>query len=309
MKNRHWAISTLLCAVMLTGCQNTQAVAPTVADSQSSVDIATESKNTFSDEIEAEAEANVNTDGESSAAVSSNVSSAVSKAASTSSGTDYTPPVLKCVPESDEASPSFLNKAVFVGDSVTLKLKNYVTKKRKSDPGFFGTATFLAAGSMGSGNALKPLSEDSIHPYYNGKKELLEDSAAELGVDKVYLMLGINDVAPYGVEGAAKNLEQLAKRFTEKIPGVKIYIQSATPMLADKQKKMLNNPNLEHYNALLSDICQKDGWYFLDVASAMRDDTGALKKEYCSDPDDLGLHFTDTACEVWIHYILTHTGG
>jgi lysophospholipase L1-like esterase len=301
MNNRHWAISTLLCAILLTGCQNTQTIAPTMANSQSSADIATESSNTFS----SDAEANMNTNSESSIAVSS----AVSNAVSTSAGADYTPPVLKCVPESEEVSPSFLNKAVFVGDSVTLKLKNYVTKKRKSDPDFFGTAAFLAAGSMGSGNALKPLSEDSIHPYYNGKKELLEDSAAEMGADKVYLMLGINDVAPYGVEGAANNLEQLAKRFVEKIPGVKIYIQSATPMLADKQKKLLNNSNLERYNELLSDICQKNGWYFLDVASVMRDDTGALKKEYCSDPDDLGLHFTDTACEVWIHYILTHTGG
>ncbi|MFU0832957.1 MAG: SGNH-hydro domain-containing protein [Oscillospiraceae bacterium] len=303
MKNRLWAISTLLCAVLLTGCQNTQPVASTSANSQTSSNIITESSNILSSEVEAEA--NIRTEDESSAADSS----AVSKSESVSSGSSYTPPVLTCVPESEEAPSSFLNKAVFVGDSVTLKLKNYVTKKRKSDPNFFGTATFLAAGSMGSGNALQPLSEDSIHPYYNGKKELLEDSAAEMGVDKVYLMLGINDVAPYGVEGAANNLEKLAKRFTDKISGVKIYIQSATPMLADKQKKMLNNPNLERYNALLSEICQKNGWYFLDVASVMRDDTGALKKEYCSDPDDLGLHFTDMACEVWIHYILTHTGG
>lgn len=212
-------------------------------------------------------------------------------------------------PESAETAPSFLDKAVFVGDSVTLKLKNYVARRRRSDAGFFGKAVFLAAGSMGSGNALQPLSADSIHPLYNGKKALLEDSAAAIGADRIYLMLGINDLAPYGVEGSAQNLERLALRFQSKIPGAAVYLQSATPILAAKQKKVLNNASLERYNGRLSEICRKRGWHYLDVASALRDGSGALKAEYCSDPDDLGLHFTDAACEVWIHYILTHTGG
>lgn len=296
MKIRHLALSVLMIGGLLTGCQSTQAMTSTVSDPSSSTAAAASSEtvgSSSSDSTEAP-----------SSAVSSSVPQKIS-----SSSPSYTPPVLDCVPESAEKDQSFLNGAVFVGDSVTLKLKNYVTKKRKSEPDFFGTAAFLAAGSMGSGNALQPLSNDSIHPYYNGEKALLEDSAAKIGADKVYLMLGINDVAPYGVEDATKNLETLTRRFCDKIPGVKIYIQSATPMLADKQKKTLNNPNLERYNKLVSDICEKDGWYFLDVASVMRDGTGALKREYCSDPDDLGLHFTDAACEVWIQYILTHTGG
>lgn len=290
MKMRRWAFSVLMIAGLLTGCQSTQAMTMAVPDSSSST------------------AAFVNGSAPASSGSSSAGSSSVSLKISSAS-VSYTPPVLNCVPESAEKDQSFLNGAVFVGDSVTLKLKNYVTQKRKSEPGFFGTAAFLAAGSMGSGNALQPLGADSIHPYYNGEKALLEDSAVKMGADKVYLMLGINDVAPYGVEGAAKNLEILAKRFRDKIPGVKIYIQSATPMLSDKQKKTLNNPNLERYNEQLSKICEKDGWCFLDVASVMRDGTGSLKREYCSDPDDLGLHFTDAACEVWIHYILTHTGG
>ncbi|MVB10635.1 GDSL-like Lipase/Acylhydrolase family protein [Caprobacter fermentans] len=301
MKLRHLAVSVLIGAVLLSGCGSKQTMAPVVSASPSSTAVHQESSGLVS------SESAPSLTGTNSAEGSSSGSSAV--LSRTASSVTYIPPVLKSVAESAEASPSFLDHAVFVGDSVTLKLKNYVLKKRKSDPGFFGTAAFLTAGSMGSGNALQPLGKDSIHPYYNGEKALLEDSAAKMGADKVYLMLGINDVAPYGVEGAAENLETLTKRFCDKIPGVKIYIQSATPMLADKQKKTLNNPNLERYNKLVSEICEKDGWYFLDVASGMRDDTGSLKRNYCSDPDDLGLHFTDAACDVWIHYILTHTGG
>jgi len=295
MKMRRWIFSVLMMIGLLTGCQSTQAMTSAIPDSSSSAALSGSSFAPASSESH---------DG-----ISSNELSSSGSVFLKASSAPYTPPVLDCVPESAEKDQSFLDGAVFVGDSVTLKLKNYVTRKRKSEPGYFGTAAFLAAGSMGSGNALKPLSEDSIHPYYNGVKALLEDNAAKMGADKAYLMLGINDVAPYGVEKASENLEALAKRFCNKIPGIKIYVQSATPILADKQKKTLNNPNLERYNELVSKICKKDGWYFLDVASVMRDSTGALKEEYCSDPDDLGLHFTDAACEVWIHYLLTHTGG
>jgi lysophospholipase L1-like esterase len=238
-------------------------------------------------------------------ASSQTVSSSEAPASSGTSSLEVSP---AAVPKSTEADPSFLNDAVFVGDSVTLKLKNYATLRRKTNASFLGKAKFLAAGSMGSGNALNPLSEDSIHPLFNGEKALLEDSAAKMGAKKIYIMLGVNDLALYGVEGAAQNLQTLGLRFLKRQPDAVLYIESATPMLKNKQMKTLNNANLEKYNQKLVEICGKQGWYYLDVASVLRDSDGSLKKEYCSDPDVLGLHFTDEACDAWIHYILTHTG-
>lgn len=304
MKLRHLAVSILISVGLLAGCRGAGGMVPAGFNSLSASAVpAMESTGYFPNCSSCPQTETA------SKATSRIPSTAWESASSAVSAAAYVPPLLHCAGQSAEVSPSFLDHAVFVGDSVTLKLKNYVTKQRKTEPGFFGTAAFLAAGGMGSGNALKPLGKDSIHPFYNGEKKLLEDSAAAMGAKRVYLMLGINDIAPYGVKGAAQNLEKLSLRFCTKIPGVKIYIQSATPMLADKQKKTLSNQNLERYNKLVSEFCEKDGWYFVDVASAMRDGTGALKREYCSDPNDLGLHFTDTACKVWIHYILTHTGG
>ena len=234
----------------------------------------------------------------------STVSSGIS-VSNSSSGLSYSaPPVSSELPEAD---PSCLDDAVFIGDSITLKLKNYVTLRRKTDAGFFGKARFLAAGSMGSGNALQPVGEDSIHPSYNGDKESLEDSLAKMEARKVYVMLGANDLAPYGVEGAAENLDKLVGRFLARLPSLKVYIQSATPLLPEKQMKTLNNPNLEKYDSALSSLCAKRGWNYVDVASVMRAPDGSLKREYCSDPDDLGMHFTDEACDTWIHYSLTHT--
>ncbi len=230
-----------------------------------------------------------------------------------SSGSSKPPAVLPTVSPSDavaqsaKADPSYLDDAVFIGDSVSLKLKNYVTAKRKSDSAFFGKAQFLTAGSMGSGNALKPLGTDSIHPAYNGKKALLEDSVAAMGVKKVYIMLGMNDIAPYGIEGAVQNMAKLLSKIKEKSPNVTVLVQSATPIVKEQQMTSLNNPNLATYDYKLSQMCKEKGYSFVDVASVMRDKEGNLPLEYCSDPKGLGMHFTDKACEKWIDYILTHT--
>lgn len=242
------------------------------------------------------------------------VSSAASTAASEAASSQASAPAsslptteVQAVAESAKADQSYLDDAVFIGDSVSLKLKNYVTIQRKTNPGFFGKAQFLAAGSMGSGNALQPLSDSSIHPAYNGKKALLEDSVAAMGAKKVYIMLGTNDIALYGVDGAVKNMTKLLANIKAKSPDVRIFVQSSTPMVKAKQMTKLNNANLQAYDNALSKMCKENGYYFVDVASAMRDKEGNLPLDYCSDPDNLGIHFTDKACEIWIDYILTHT--
>jgi len=240
-------------------------------------------------------------------AVSSSVQSTISSSpVSSQSTSSAAPTVTGAVEKGDKEEASYLDDAVFIGDSVSLKLKNFVTIKRKVNAGFFGKAQFLAAGSMGSGNALQPLNSSSIHPSYNGKKALLEDNVAAMNAKKVYIMLGMNDLAPYGIDGAAKNMEKLLSNIKAKSPSAVFYVQSATPMVEAKQMKTLNNANIALYNAKLSEMCKEKGYYFLDVASVMRDSKGNLQKEYCSDPAGLGIHFTDTACDVWIDYILTH---
>lgn len=244
-----------------------------------------------------------------SSAVQSEVSSAVSsqEASSVAPPASSQPENSDAVQESAKADASYLDDAVFIGDSVSLKLKNYVTAKRKTEAGFFGKAQFLAAGSMGSGNALKPLGTSSIHPLYNGKKALLEDNVAAMGAKKVYIMLGANDLALYGIDGSVENMSKLLAKIQEKSPDAKLFVQSATPIIKEQQMTTLNNPNLSAYDAKLAEMCKKNGYYYIDVASVMRDSDGNLIPEYCSDPNDLGIHFTDKACQVWIDYILTHT--
>ena len=211
--------------------------------------------------------------------------------------------------ESPRAEDSYFDDAVFIGDSVSLKLNLYVTNCRQSsNPTLLGKAQFLTAGSMGSGNALQPVSDDSIHPLYNGEKLSLADSVAASGAKKVYVMLGMNDLAVYGVDGAAANMETLLKGILEKTPDAQIFVQTATPLVKAKniETNKLNNANMRLYNEKLAEVCENNGWYLVDVSSAVQDSEGNLNASYCSDPDDMGIHFTDEGCNVWIDYLYTH---
>lgn len=201
----------------------------------------------------------------------------------------------------------YFDDVVMIGDSVTLKLYYYLLERWNDDPAYLGDIQFLTAGSLGSGNALWDVSEESVHPVYKGEKMLLEDSVALSGAKKVYLMLGTNDVGLYGIEAAIANYNTLLDRIQAKSPDIKFYIQSALPMLRSAQLQDLNNPALAAYNAALYEMTVKRGDYFIDVASVMQTSDGCLPYQYCSDPDGLGIHLTDIACDQWITYLRTHT--
>ena len=213
---------------------------------------------------------------------------------------DDTTTVATMVPEDEWA---WFDDAVFVGDSVSLKLTGYATKMRQSDPDYLGRAQFLTAGSLGSGNALWEVSDESVHPLYQGTKMRLEDSVHACGAKKLYILLGMNDVGMYGVDGSAANMETLLKLIKEKTPDLEIFVQSATPIHKGNEKKVLNNANLRLYNEKLKEMCDRNGYYYVDIASVLTDAEGYLPDSYCSDVSGMGMHFTDEACRIWVDYL------
>lgn len=212
------------------------------------------------------------------------------------------------LPQKEAVSGSWFDDAVFIGDSVSVMLTMY-----ESSVDRLGKAQFLTAGSLSATNALWDVSDHSVHPKFNGKKQKVEDSIAQMqGVNKVYIMLGMNDITSVGVNNGIKNFEELCNRILAKNPNVQIYVQSVTPLISGSKSCVpdegkLNNMTIYQYNTKLADLAQKRGWYFVNVAEVMLDGKGYLNKDYCSDPEAMGLHFTTSGCKVWIDYLLTHT--
>lgn len=209
--------------------------------------------------------------------------------------------------ESEAVDDSYFNDAVFIGDSISLKLYYYVLAQRQTNPSFLGNAEFLTASSLGASNALWEVSDESVHPLYQGKKLPIEDAVALTGKKKVYLMLGMNDISNYDIDTCIENYQLLIDLMKEKSPGCQIYIQSVTPKIRTAQEGVSNEKIFE-YNLRLVQMCMEEGYEYVDAAYVLRDEEGYLPEDYCSDPDSMGMHFTDKACNEWISYLRKHTG-
>ncbi len=222
----------------------------------------------------------------------------ISEESSEQEESQYTPtPVIS----GETVDASWFDDAVFVGDSVTLKLSYY------ADYGSLGNADFLCAGSLGYNNAQWGYDHpDNVHPVYNGIKYTVEDGVAMLQPKKIFIMLGMNDIGLYGVDGAVEGMKSLTAKIQQRCPDAVIYVQSVTPMLSYKQLSDLNNTTIDAFDQAIQPICQERGYIYLDVASAVNDGYGNLMEAYCSDATAMGLHFSDAGCEAWVNYLKSH---
>jgi len=204
--------------------------------------------------------------------------------------------------ESEPEELPYFDDAVFIGDSVTMSLQFFAASS-----GTLGNAKFLCAGSLSPANALRPVSETSLHPSVDGVKMMLDDAVRAIGAKKVYVMLGINSMY-LGVDKTFEDFVVIMDSIVAKSPDAKILIQSTTPMTSDSpiRTDRVNNEEIVRYNKMLLDLCKDRGWYYLDVAEVMKDSSGALKQEYCCDPEKMGIHLSTEANKIWAKYIKTH---
>lgn len=208
------------------------------------------------------------------------------------------------VPESAKVDSSYFDDAVFIGDSISDMLKFYEMSNDK-----LGKAQFLTAGSLSATNALWDVSNPkNVFPKYNGKVMKLENSVPLTGARKIYIMLGMNDISMGEASGIA-NYTKVIQRIKDACPDSYIFVESVTPRadIPAAHTSKLTNETITSYNKKMASVCKEKGWNFINVAEVMFDDSGFLKKEYCSDISSMGMHFTYEGCAKWVEYLYTHT--
>ena len=208
---------------------------------------------------------------------------------------DNGPPVLD-PPTWENVDAAFFDDAVFVGDSVSLKLSYYANSS-----GRLGKAKFLVQGSYGAANAVS----NKLLMSWQGKKMDLESAVEATGAKKLFIMLGMNDIAIYGVDKTINNWRTMLDRILEKSPDIEIYIQSMTPIWTGGEKGGLNNKRADQFNQALESFALENGYTYIDVASYMKDSTGGLAAKYCSDNY---VHITTEGAKAWVNVLRAFDG-
>lgn len=212
--------------------------------------------------------------------------------------TQPTEPTEPTVPFDEE---KFFSESVFLGDSVTLGLRNYCIQNKSALHG----ATILCAGSYAVRHAIAKVGgTDVISITYQGQKMRPEDAIAAIGAKRVFIMLGLNDIGLLGIDKTITNWGTLVKNIRAKCPDIEIYIQSGTPLY--KGKGSLNNTNMDKYNGKLQQFCKDNGCFFVNVAEALKDSQGVLQKQYCSDEY---CHLTTAGVKAWIAYLKAYAAA
>lgn len=214
------------------------------------------------------------------------------------SGTGSRDPV-KAAPTQQSVDSAFFDDAVFVGDSISLKLSQYAASS-----GALGKAKFLVVGSYGVSNAINDHPDTKL-TYQGVKYTDVEQALAATGAKKVFIMLGMNDIGLYGIDKTITNWATLLDLIHSTCPGVTIYIQSMTPVWTGGERGSLKNSNVDAYNAKLQTFAQSHNCKYIDVAPYMKDSTGGLATVFCSDSY---VHLTNEGAQRWIAVLKAYTG-
>ena len=211
--------------------------------------------------------------------------------------------------EYTQVDDSYFNDAVFIGDSISYGFELYVTEKRANGETVLGEAKFLTSGSLSYGNSLWDVSDESVHPTYNGEKMKLEDAIAQIKPGKIFILLGTNDVALYGVEQTIANADTEISRMLEASPGAEIFIMSTTPKYSPAESDVdgaLNNADIDALNVAMRQFAVEKGYNFMNIAPLFKDETGGLAADYCSDKEGMGIHFTSAAYDIWLDFLYSY---
>lgn len=209
--------------------------------------------------------------------------------------------------ESERVEDNFFDDTVFVGDSIMEGIEEYVQSKRQKNSSFLGGAQFLAMGGLSARNALWEISDESRHPIYNGERMQVQDAIGQMkGIKKVYLMLGTNDILLTDTREHLENYHVLLQLIKQQSPQVEFYIISITPG-TDIEELDPNNTDIFARNMDLIEWCVMYGYEYLDLAYALRNETGGLPTEWCIDTGGQGYHLNEAGIDVVWEYLYTHT--
>ena len=121
---------------------------------------------------------------------------------------------------------------------------------------------------------------------------------------KVYIMIGINDIARGDVEWFTEQYKKILATVRQTQPDAVIYIQGNIPMSYRTQDLdgALNNRNLSQRDKASRELADSEHIFYLDISSIYADANGHLASAYTRD----GLHVCTDDYPLWVDYLLQH---
>jgi lysophospholipase L1-like esterase len=203
----------------------------------------------------------------------------------------YAPPEAPAEPGTDGGrNDAYFDSAVFIGDSVMEGLRQYVASRRKTEK-TLGEARFL---STTIGVSLADLTGDrnrGVSYCYKGEEKPVVDIVAEMGASRAFLMLSLNDLSEPEpvIPDIIDRYNRLTDTLQAAIPGVEIVIMTNAPKTSGAwlpdytENRDFGNALIDSFVAEVAAMCGSKGLECIDINAVLKDEDGALPKEYSRD--------------------------
>ncbi len=187
---------------------------------------------------------------------------------------------------------SFFADSVFIGDSRMEGFRNTsgITQ------GAFMTSVGMSLDKLPKTTVNTPDGEITIYQGLSGKQ-----------YDKIYIMLGTNDLGYYPWDQFLPNLESIMKQMHELQPGATIYLCSVIYLEQDKitaaSGDYVNNDNVQTVNNYLLQACNDlDYCYYLNLNEIFSNGYHALIQGASQD----GIHLYEKYTKQMLDYLKNH---
>lgn len=204
------------------------------------------------------------------------------------------------LPAGADAGRSYLDETLFIGDSNTAR---YLLYADDTGTAFTSLSNNIGVVSMGAG-AITTLKCEK----FKGSSTMytVPESVAMLKPKRIIICYGTNNLS-----GASTDATRFIATYLQGLQAIRqawsycdIIVSAIPPLDKQRENTNLTMTQVDAYNAALVQMCEENGFKFLNSAEVLRDAaTGWAKTDYTLSD---GVHLSKKAVEAYFTYVRTH---
>lgn len=204
------------------------------------------------------------------------------------------------LPETADAGRSYVDETLFIGDSNTAR---YLLYANETGTAFTSLNNNIGVVSMGVGSITSLKCEK-----FKGSSAMytVPDAVAMLRPKRIIICYGTNNLS-----GSSTDATNYIKTYLQGLQAIQtawpycdIIVSAIPPLDRQRENTNLTMTQVDAYNAALVQMCEENGFKFLNSAEVLRDDaTGWAKKDYTLSD---GVHLSKEAVTAYFTYVRTH---
>ena len=204
------------------------------------------------------------------------------------------------LPETADAGRSYVDETLFIGDSNTAR---YLLYANETGTAFTSLNNNIGVVSMGVGSITSLKCEK-----FKGSSAMytVPDAVAMLKPKRIIICYGTNNLS-----GSSTDATNYIKTYLQGLQAIQtawpycdIIVSAIPPLDRQRENTNLTMTQVDAYNTALVQMCEENGFKFLNSAEVLRDDaTGWAKKDYTLSD---GVHLSKEAVTAYFTYVRTH---